>query len=432
MSPRPLRISGKVTGITGLVIQASLSEAYMGEICEIAPRGGGSALRAEVVGFGPHGALLMPLGELRNIGKGCEAIATGESLTAPVGDALLGRRLDGLGDPMDGRPLGDVKRVPVFRSAPHPLHRRRIRTQLPVGVKAIDAMLPCGEGQRVGIFAAAGGGKSTLMGMIARYCPSAVKVIVLVGERGREVTEFIEDNLGDSLKSSVVIAATAEQPAVVRMKAAYIGTTIAEYFRDRGRKVILMVDSVTRFARAQREIGLARGEPPARYGFPPSVFAELPQLFERCGNAVGEGSITGFYTVLVEGDNLDEPVADESRSLLDGHIILSRKVSYHPKIDVLESESRVRSNLTLDAEAKANASALRDFLDYYRKNQQAIEFGFYKGGDQKEIAKVERKKDLANEFLKQPEEVGKVEYAETQIRLRKLLEDWRSIDRAPA
>jgi FliI/YscN family ATPase len=320
----------------------------------------------------------------------------------PVGDGLLGRILDGLGQPIDGGAAILPERLePVTRESPHPYHRQRIRIQLPVGVKAIDAMLPCGQGQRMGIFAAAGGGKSTLMGMIARYSEADVKVIVLIGERGREVREFIEDNLQDGLRTSVVVVATADQPSVVRMKSAYIGTTIAEYFRDQGKKVILMMDSVTRFARALREIGLARGEPPARYGFPPSVFAELPRLFERCGNSEESGSLTGFYTVLVEGDDFNEPVADETKSLLDGHILLSPKTPYYPRIQMLASESRVRSTLELPPEVRTAHRRVYDFMQRYQQKEQALEFGAL---EKDEASGLRAGIGAVRDFLKQDEQ----------------------------
>ena len=396
------KVAGQIVGVTGLLVSASMPDAFLGEVCEIHGRRCEASVPAEVVGFRHGETLLMPLGELRGVGIGSQVTTSGDCLRVPVSDDLLGRILDGLGQPIDGKAAVRPERLePVIRESPHPYQRRRIRIQLPVGVKAIDAMLPIGQGQRMGIFAAAGGGKSTLMGMIARYSEADVKVIVLIGERGREVREFIEDNLQDGLKSSVVVVATADRPSVVRMKSAYIGTTIAEYLRDQGKKVILMMDSVTRFARALREIGLARGEPPARYGFPPSVFAELPRLFERCGNSEGSGSLTGFYTVLVEGDDFNEPVADETKSLLDGHILLSPKTPYYPRIHMLGSESRVRSTLELPPEVRAAHRRVYDFMQRYQQKEQALEFGAL---EKDEANRLRAGIAAVREFLKQDEQ----------------------------
>jgi len=415
---RLARVSGSVVGVTGLVVHASVPDAFMGEICEIHARHGTGMVPAEVVGFRNGQALLMPLGEVRNIGLGSEVTTTNSYLRAPVGDAVLGRVLDGLGQPIDGKPLQVGRYDAVYRDSPHPMRRERIRRQMPLGIKAIDSMLPCGKGQRVGIFAAAGGGKSTLLGMIARFARADVKVVVLVGERGREVEEFIEDCLQESKQQSVVIVATSDKPAVVRVKAAYIGTTIAEYFRDLGLDVILMMDSVTRFARAQREIGLARGEPPARYGFPPSVFADLPRLFERCGNnASGGGSMTGFYTVLVEGDNLSEPVADETKSLLDGHIILSSKVGYRPSIDLLASESRVRHSLNIGESDRVAADRVLAFLRRYANDKAAMDFG---GMDKSEVSRRQDGSKRIDDFMTQRPNASPPPLDETRSGLRSL------------
>jgi FliI/YscN family ATPase len=378
--PHGTRLSqpvGKVLDVVGFVIHTSLEDTFIGEICEIRSRGE-QPLLAEVVGFRDRRSLMMPLADMGKLCAGAEVEATGDVLKAPVGDGLLGKVIDGLGNPL-GDPYGDVEFQSIRGRSLDPLRRGPICQQLEVGIRVIDAMLPIGRGQRIGVFAAAGGGKSTLMGTIAKHRPDDIKVIVLVGERGREVDEFLTHSLGDARRNAVVVVATADAPAVVRMKAAYMGTTIAEHFRDQGRDVILMMDSVTRFARAQREIGLSRGEPPARYGFPPSVFAELPRLFERCGNSDrGAGTMTGLYTVLVEGDNMDEPVADESKSLLDGHIVLSEKIKYRPSVDVVRSISRVEGNLQgrepafRDAVAKTSA-----FLKYYREIEDAVRLGFH-------------------------------------------------------
>ena len=371
---------GHVTRVIGEVIHAKILEPRVGEIYEVASAGKQKIL-AEVVGFQLGEALLMPFKEVRNIADRAEVVHAEDCLRVPVGDALLGRVVDALGHPIDREPESKgLVRVPVYAQGPDPFTRKIIEEQMPLGIKAIDSLLPCGYGQRVGIFASAGGGKSTLMGMIARFVTADVKVIVLVGERRRELKEFLEYSLTkDGLKSSVVVFASSDEPAVVRLKAAYTGMAIAEYFRDKGKRVVFMLDSVTRFARAQREIGLARGEPPTRHGFPPSVFAELPRLFERCGNTAGNGSITGLFTVLVEGDDFDEPVSDESKSLLDGHIILSGSVGYFPRIDLLRSESRVKGILKLNRQVVADRESIHEFLRYYRKNEQDMAFGFLEG-----------------------------------------------------
>jgi type III secretion protein N (ATPase) len=373
------RLDGRVTGVIGLLIHVTIPDCFIGEICTIWT--GGGPVRAEVVGFRHGETLMMALGESRYIAANQRVVASGKPLEIPVGDNLLGRVLDGLGQPLEDEDEFRAEGLePIDRDTPHPIDRVRITERLETGIGVIDTMLPCGKGQRVGIFAPAGGGKSTLMGQLARFINADVKVIVLVGERGREVNDFLyELDKADKAtrKSSVLVVATSDKPSVVRMKSAYVGTTIAEYFRDEGKNVLLMMDSVTRFARALREIGLARGEPPARYGFPPSVFAELPRLFERCGNSSGKGRLTGFYTVLVEGDNLSEPVADETKSLLDGHIILSTKVKRRPAIDLLQSESRVRDNLADVSDVKANSAKLLDFLKYHDTVREAIEFGFF-------------------------------------------------------
>ena len=307
-------VVGKVTQVIGLTIVVQGIRSFVGEVCEILlDDSGENSVLAEVVGFRGQQVLLMPLGDLKGVGAGCKVIPTGKILTIPVGEELLGRILDGLGRPMEGPmpPLKDY--YSVERTPPNPLKRKRITRIMPTGVRAIDGLLTCGEGQRIGIFAGSGVGKSTLLGMISRYCDADVNVIGLIGERGREVRDFIEKDLGrEGLKKSVVVCATSDQPALIRLKGAYVATTIAEYFRDKGMKVMLMMDSVTRFAMAKREVGLAIGEPPATKGYTPSVFAELPKLLERSGTS-DKGSITAFYTVLVDGDDMNEPIADAVR-----------------------------------------------------------------------------------------------------------------------
>jgi type III secretion protein N (ATPase) len=401
-----VQVRGRVKEVIGLVVRAVLPEAWIGEICLIRSPRSPQPVKAEVVGFRDGDVLLMPLGELVNVGPHSEVIPTGNCLTVKVGEGLLGRVVNGLGEPMDAElngPLNCHEEFPVLGYPPDPLKRKRVSKPISLGVRAIDAVLTAGEGQRIGLFAAAGGGKSTLLGMIARNTEADVNVITLVGERGREVRDFIEQDLGpDGVKRSVVVCATSNESSMVRLKAAYVGTAIAEYFRNKGLKVILMMDSVTRFARAQREIGLACGEPPARAGYTPSVFAELPKLLERSGNS-DKGSITAIYTVLVAGDDMNEPVADEVRSILDGHIILSRELAarnHYPAINVLESASRVMGAIT-DKEHRRSAGALRDALATYKKNEDLILLGAYKSGADKRVDNAIEKISIINSFLKQ-------------------------------
>ncbi len=402
----PVQVRGRVKEVIGLVVRAVVPDAWIGEICLIRNPRSPTPLKAEVVGFRDGDVLLMPLGELVNIGPHSEVIPTGNCLTVRVGNGLLGRVLNGLGEPMDAEfkgPLNCEEEFPVLGNPPDPLKRMRVTKPISLGVRAIDAVLTAGEGQRIGLFAAAGGGKSTLLGMIARNTEADVNVITLVGERGREVRDFIEQDLGpEGVKRSVIVCATSNESSLVRLKAAYVGTAIAEYFRNKGLKVILMMDSVTRFARAQREIGLACGEPPARAGYTPSVFAELPKLLERSGNS-DKGSITALYTVLVAGDDMNEPVADEVRSILDGHIILSRELAarnHYPAINILESASRVMSAVT-SKDHRQSAGLLRDALATYRKNEDLILLGAYKSGTDKRVDGAIAKIDEINSFLKQ-------------------------------
>jgi len=401
-----VQVRGRVKEVIGLLVKAVVPEAWIGEMCLIQNPGSATPLKAEVVGFRDGDVLLMPLGELVNIGPHSEVIPTGNCLTVKVGDGLLGRVLNGLGEPMDAEtkgPLPCEEDFPVLGYPPDPLKRQRVTRPISLGVRAIDAVLTAGEGQRIGLFAAAGGGKSTLLGMIARNTEADVNVITLVGERGREVRDFIEHDLGpEGVRRSVIVCATSNESSLVRLKAACVGTAIAEYFRNRGLKVILMMDSVTRFARAQREIGLACGEPPARAGYTPSVFAELPKLLERAGNS-DKGSITAIYTVLVAGDDMNEPVADEVRSILDGHIILSRELAarnHYPAINILESASRVMSAVT-DKPHRESAGNLRDTLATYRKNEDLILLGAYKGGTDERVDRAISKIDEINRYLKQ-------------------------------
>lgn len=400
------RIKGKVAELTGLVVKALVPGVRVGELCYIYPFHRAHPIKAEVVGFKDNDVLLMPLGDLEGIGPGNEVVPTGGCLTVRVGEGLLGRILDGLGDPMDTDvhgPLEYETEYPVMASPPDPLTRRRITEPISVGIKAIDSMLTVGEGQRVGIFAAAGVGKSTTMGMLARNTEADVNVICLVGERGRELRDFLEKDLGEEgLKRSVVVVSTSDQASLVRSKAAYVATAIAEFFRDRGKRVMLMMDSVTRFARALREIGLAVGEPPARQGFTPSVFSTLPKLLERSGNSA-TGSITAFYTVLVEGDDMTEPVADEVRSILDGHIVLSRDLAargHYPAINVSESISRVMSSI-IDEEHEAASRKLREVVANYEKERDLILIGAYEQGSDPNVDYAIEKIEEVNNFLKQ-------------------------------
>lgn len=400
------RIRGKVKELTGLIVKAVVPNVRVGELCHIHVQTLGKTLKAEVVGFQDKDVLLMPLGDLEGIGPGNDVVPTGDCLRVPVGDQLMGRVLDGLGDPIDTDTKGPLEcreYYPVHNAPPDPLKRRRITQPISVGVRAIDAMLTTGEGQRVGIFAAAGVGKSTLMGMIARNTEAEINVICLVGERGRELRDFLEHDLGEEgLSRSVVVCSTSDQPSLVRAKAAYVATAIAEYYRDHGRKVLLMMDSVTRFARALREIGLAVGEPPARQGFTPSVFSTLPKLLERTGNS-DKGSITAFYTVLVEGDDMNEPVADEVRSILDGHIVMSRDLAnqgHYPAINVSESVSRVMANIVSEDHNYA-ARKLKEVSANYEKERDLILIGAYESGSNPAVDYAIEMIEDVNEFLKQ-------------------------------
>jgi flagellum-specific ATP synthase len=403
-SAETLKINGRVTDVIGLIIVSVGPNVSLGEICSIVNKKGKEVCKAEVVGFKEGKVLSIALGEVANISPSCEIIASGKSFGVKVGEQLLGRVIDGLGNPIDGKgELEGVQDRTVYRDPPNPLNRKRIETPLQTGVRAIDGLLTCGKGQRVGIFAGSGVGKSVMLGMIARNTNADISVIVLVGERGREVREFIEKDLGEEgLKRSVVIVATSDKPALMRIKAAFIGTTIAEYFRDMGKDVVLMMDSVTRFALAQREIGLTIGEPPTTKGYTPSVFAILPKLLERAGTSF-KGSITGFYTVLVDGDDMTEPVADAVRSILDGHIVLSRKIAnkgQYPAIDPLQSVSRVMPDI-VEEDHRLRAVEFNEILQTYNEAEDLINIGAYVKGSNPQVDHALANIISLRKFLKQ-------------------------------
>ena len=399
-------VKGRVVQVVGTIIKASVPGVKVGEICILRDPWENVEMQAEVIGFNKETVLLTALGQMTGLSVQTEVIPSRRVHMVGVGESLLGRVLDGLGRPIDSDekgPLLPEKYYPVYADPPNPLERRIISKPISLGVKTLDSMLTCGEGQRMGSFAAAGGGKSTLLAQIVRNTEADVTVLALIGERGREVREFIEKDLGpEGLTKSVVVCSTSDRSAMERLKAAYVATSIAEYFRDKGKKVLLLMDSVTRFARAQREIGLAAGEPPTRRGFPPSVFSELPKLMERAGNSA-KGSITALYTVLVEGDDMTEPVADETRSILDGHIILSRKLAqknHYPAIDVLQSVSRCQ-NAIIDAEHKKDAAKLRTLLAKYAEVELLLKIGEYRKGADRDTDEAIEKNDAVNSFLKQ-------------------------------
>lgn len=397
-----VRVRGRVTELTGLVIKASVPNVRVGEVVYIRSRNG--RVKAEVVGFQGDEVMLMPLGELSGIGPDSEVIPTGNPLTIKCGEQLLGRVLGGTGEPIDGRPMPDgMIDWSVDRDCPDPFKRQRIERPLPLGVRCIDGLLTVGEGQRVGLFAGSGVGKSTLMGQIARNTQADLSVVALIGERGREVREFIEDAMGEEgMKRAVLVCATSDQPSLVRLRAAYVATAIAEYFRERGGNVLFMLDTVTRLARAQREIGLAIGEPPARQGYPPSVFSMLPRILERTGNS-DKGKCTAIYTCLVAGGDMEEPIADEVRGILDGHFILNRALGERnqwPAMDVLASLSRVMSGIVSKDHKKA-AGKLRETLATYEKQRDLILLGAYQVGTDPRTDYAIEKYDAIIDFLKQ-------------------------------
>lgn len=400
---KTIKLMGKVTQVVGLVIETRGPAVSVGELCYITSKiPNVPPIPAEVVGFREGFVMLMPIGEMQGVGPGCEVVAAQKMLQVKVGDELLGRVLDGLGNPMDGLgPILSTTEYPLQAPPPHPLKRPRIHENLYVGVRAVDGLITMGDGQRIGIMAGSGVGKSTLLSMIARNTEADISVIALIGERGREVRDFIERDLGEAgLKRAVVVVATSDQPALVRIKGAMTATAIAEYFRDNGHKVILMMDSVTRFAMAQREVGLTIGEPPATRGYTPSVFALLPRLLERAGTS-DTGSITGIYTVLVDGDDMNEPIADAVRSILDGHIVLSRAIAaqnHFPAIDVLASVSRVMNEVVTKEHLQA-AQRMRALMAVYKDAEDLIHIGAYVKGSSKRIDEAINKIDAINDFL---------------------------------
>jgi FliI/YscN family ATPase len=402
----PAPISGRVVRVVGLIVESIGPRARIGELCELRGDDGAPPLPLEVVGFRDGRVLLVPLGDTAGIRPGDRIVARGGVLSMPVGPNLLGRVMDGLGRPIDGRgPLLETARAPLRPAALNPLARDPVVAVLGTGVRAIDAMLTCGRGQRVGLFGGSGVGKSTLLGMMARGTAADVVVLALVGERGREVRTFLEHDLGPSgLERSVVVVSTSDSPPLVRIRAAFGATAIAEYFRDQGKNVLLMMDSVTRLAMAQREVGLAAGEPPTAKGYPPSVFAMLPGLLERAGNLRDLGSITAIYSVLVEGDDTNEPIADAVRGILDGHIILSRDLAarnHYPAIDVLPSISRTMPDVT-DVEHRQKAGMVRDWLAALRDSEDLVSVGAYVPGSSPRVDGALARREAIDAFLRQP------------------------------
>ena len=416
----PVAMRGRVSKAVGMLIDATGIQAHVGELCELVTPGE-PPLLAEVVGFRNNTAILTPLGPITGISALTEVLPTGRGHVCPVGAGLLGRVLDALGQPIDDQgPLATHMQQPVHREPVSPLARRMIEAPLATGIRAVDALLTLGEGQRVGVFSPPGVGKSTLLGMLARGSTAEVNVIALIGERGREVKEFIEHNLGpEGLAKTVMVVSTSDRPPMERIKSAYVATTIAEHFRDQGKKVLLLVDSLTRFARAQREIGLASGEPPTRRSYPPSIFSMLPQLLERAGQG-RSGSITAVYSVLTEGDEENDPIAEEVRSILDGHIVLSRKLAAanrYPAIDVLASISRVMP-LVASREHRAAAAHFRSLLAKYQEMELLVQIGEYKPGSDALADEAIEARPAMLDFLSQPPETSQA-YAQSIAALRR-------------
>jgi flagellum-specific ATP synthase len=400
----PYRIYGRVNQVVGYVIEGKGPLASVGDAALIYPLDNQSPIHGEVVGFRDGKTLLMPLGDLRGIGIGSRILSRKRTASMLAGKGLLGRVIDGLGHPMDDKgPLDCGETIPIHKETINPMRKRRIDEPLDLGVRSINSLLTCGKGQRMGIFAGSGVGKSVLLGMIARHTEAKVNVIGLIGERGREVREFIEKDLQGGLNNSVVIVATSDQPPLIRVRAAFLTIAIAEYFRDQGNDVLLLMDSLTRFSMAQREIGLAIGEPPTTKGYTPSVFFSLAKLLERAGNGDGEGTMTAIYTVLVEGDDLDDPIADSARSILDGHIVLSRKLAnenHYPAIDVLKSISRIMKDI-VPREQTEYSSKIIEVLSEYERAEDLINIGAYVSGSNKKIDYAIQMVDKIKLFLRQ-------------------------------
>ena len=418
----PIKVYGRVSRGVGLVIEGLGPRANIGDVCQI--QTDGLYVEAEVIGFKEDKILLMPLGDMMGIGPGSKIVAKGRQRYIRVGTGLLGRVLDGLGNPIDGGGALAGQLYPISIEPINPLYRRRITEPLDLGIRSINTVLTCGKGQRIGIMAGSGVGKSVLLGMMARNTAADVNVIALIGERGREVREFIEKDLGEEgLKRSVLIIATSDSSPLIRIRGAFVAIAIAEYFRTLGRNVLFMMDSLTRFAMAQREIGLAAGEPPTTKGYPPSVFNLMPKLLEKAGTWEKEGTITGLYTVLVEGDDLNDPIADAARSILDGHIVLSRELANHnhyPAIDVLQSISRLMKDIT-DEKHKAMVEKILDIMATYKRYEDVITIGAYKEGTNPKLDYAIKMMDRIKSFLKQ-EITEKVDFAQGLQALHKLFE----------
>jgi flagellum-specific ATP synthase len=400
----PYKVYGKVNQIVGLVIEGKGPISSVGDAALIYPVDGDQPIDAEVVGFKDGKTLLMPLGDLRGVGIGSRILSKKQAVNTAAGEGLLGRVIDGLGNPMDGKgPIECPDMIPIYRDTVNPMKKKRITEPLDLGVRSMNGLLTCGKGQRIGIFAGSGVGKSVLLGMIARHTEADINVIGLIGERGREVREFIERDLGEGMERSIIIVATSDQPPLIRVRGAFLTVAIAEYFRDKGANVLLMMDSLTRFSMAQREVGLAIGEPPTSKGYTPSVFSLLTKLLERTGNGEDDGTMTAIYTVLVEGDDLDDPIADSVRSILDGHVVLSRRLSdmnQYPPIDVLRSISRLMKDIS-SKEQVEYATRIVEILSEYERAEDLINIGAYSPGSNKKIDYAITMVDKVRTFLAQ-------------------------------
>ena len=421
----PIKACGKVSQVIGLVVEGQGPCTSVGEMCEIYANGNKNPLSAEVVGFKPDKVLMMPLDEIRGVGPGAKIVSLGKKADIRVGRGLLGRVIDGMGNPIDGKgPIEFQTEYPIYFSPINPLWRKRVTDVMDLGIRSINALLTCGKGQKMGIFSGSGVGKSILLGMMAKNTRADVNVIGLIGERGREVREFLEKNLGqEGLERSVVVVATSDTHPIIRMRAAYVATSVAEYFRDQGSDVLLMVDSLTRFAMAQREVGLSIGEPPTTKGYTPSVFSLMPRLLERVGAVEGKGSITGLYAILVEGNDFDEPIADAARSIMDGHIVLSRDLAaknHYPAVDVLNSISRVMIDI-VDDEHKGKAGHVLNILATYKKAEDLINIGAYVKGSNREVDFAIEMVGRINTFLMQAID-EKVSFTDSRHDLLTLLE----------